>query len=464
MRAKTTIAAVFFFLCLGFSQGVSAERVDVCWDLPGNTTWVAGNVYVIQCDNVRVPAGITLTIQAGAIVKFHGGDLIVDGTLNVAGSAGSPVQFTSYNDDAVGGDTDGDGGARTPTPGDWNAVTFDGGSTGNLSHAVFAYGGGNYWYYDTKAEVRCYTDGLHVDSCTFQQSGYNGIYAHQKGISVSDCTFGPGNAVVRVSADLETDATTLTEEKYDPEGQVIRSQTTTDDTTSSSESRNVGGAVGVSANVPEKSANTETARPVSNSEQNRKNRTTTYEINRTTTNITRTPGSIKKVSAAVFVAMRSAPPAAGAARGAAETPATKRTPEEIAALRQVVVNALGLKLAAGESLDSLVTLQEVPFATAPALQQIETMRTEGRWQTWIEAASRWAAVAAAGAVLLVFLRLLARQKPEPVPIEMLTLKAESARSLQSSDSITPEMLNELIRQKPANIGTALRDWMSATKN
>jgi flagellar M-ring protein FliF len=289
-------------------------------------------------------------------------------------------------------------------------------------------------------------------------------YLSRKVESMLAQVIGPGNAVVRVSADLETDATTLTEEKYDPEGQVIRSQTTTDDTTSSSESRNVGGAVGVSANVPEKSANTETARPVSNSEQNRKNRTTTYEINRTTTNITRTPGSIKKVSAAVFVAMRSAPPAAGAARGAAETPATKRTPEEIAALRQVVVNALGLKLAAGESLDSLVTLQEVPFATAPALQQIETMRTEGRWQTWIEAASRWAAVAAAGAVLLVFLRLLARQKPEPVPIEMLTLKAESARSLQSSDSITPEMLNELIRQKPANIGTALRDWMSATKN
>jgi flagellar M-ring protein FliF len=290
-------------------------------------------------------------------------------------------------------------------------------------------------------------------------------YLGRKVESMLAQVIGPGNAVVRVSADLETDSTTLMEEKFDPEGQVIRSQTTTDDTTSSSEARSVGGAVGVTANVPaEKAANAEAARPVSTSEQNRKNRTTTYEINRTTTNIIRTPGSVKKISAAVFISQRTAAPATGAARGAAETPAPRRTPEELAALRQVVINALGLKANPGESLDSLVTLQEVPCAAAPAIQQMETLRTEGRWQTWIEAGSRWAAVIGAVAVLLVFLRLLSRQKPEPVPIEMLTLKAESARSLQSSNTITPDMINELIRQKPANIGTALRDWMSATKN
>ena len=30
-------------------------------------------------------------------------------------------------------------------------------------------------------------------------------------------------------------------------------------------------------------------------------------------------------------------------------------------------------------------------------------------------------------------------------------------------SLTPEILTELIRQKPANVGTALRDWVAATK-
>src|SRR4051812_19443952 len=111
---------------------------------------------------------------------------------------------------------------------------------------------------------------------------------------------GPGNAVVRVSAEIETDATTLSTERWDPEGQVVRSQTQTEDTTNSSESRAAGGATGVSANVPEKSAGApDAARPVSTSDQTRKNRTTTYEIGRTTTNVTRNPGTVKNITAAV---------------------------------------------------------------------------------------------------------------------------------------------------------------------
>jgi flagellar M-ring protein FliF len=46
-----------------------------------------------------------------------------------------------------------------------------------------------------------------------------------------------------------------------------------------------------------------------------------------------------------------------------------------------------------------------------------------------------------------------------VPVEVLAMPPElAARSLQNGTTITPEMLNELIKQKPANIGTALRDW------
>jgi flagellar M-ring protein FliF len=37
---------------------------------------------------------------------------------------------------------------------------------------------------------------------------------------------------------------------------------------------------------------------------------------------------------------------------------------------------------------------------------------------------------------------------------------QAARSLQNGGSITPEMLNQLIRQKPANVGTALREWVA----
>ncbi len=288
-------------------------------------------------------------------------------------------------------------------------------------------------------------------------------YFAKKVESMLAAVIGPGNAVVRVSAEIDTEATTMTAERFDPEGQVVRSQTVTEDTSSTAESRSSGGVVGVSANVPEKNPGTESARPVSNSEQNRKNRTTTYEINRTTQNVTRNPGTVKNLTAAVFVAPRPAPvtvDAQGVAQPAGEAP--KRTPEELNALRQIVVNALGLKVPAGQSLDSIVSLQEIPFQTAEHVPAaIAAIETENRWQGWIEAGSRWAGVVGAGFVLLIFLRMLRRQKPEPVPVEVLSMTPDAAARALPSNTVTPDLLNELIRQKPANIGVALRDWVSA---
>jgi flagellar M-ring protein FliF len=279
---------------------------------------------------------------------------------------------------------------------------------------------------------------------------------------------GAGNAVVRVSAEIDTEATTLTSEKFDPESQVVRTQTQTDDTTNSQEARAAGGAAGVSANVPEKSQGTAPeARPVSVSEQNRKNKTITYEINKVTTNTTRNPGTVKSVTAAVFLAPRLVTPAPDpAAPKGAPAPAPqpqRRSPQELDAIRQLVVNALGLKAAAGQPPEAFVSLQEMPFQTAePPPAVLAAAEGETRLQSWFELANRWAAVAGAAIVLLVFWRLLARQKPEPVPVEVLALPQDAqTRALNSPNSITPELLNELIRQKPANVGVALRDWVAA---
>jgi flagellar M-ring protein FliF len=61
----------------------------------------------------------------------------------------------------------------------------------------------------------------------------------------------------------------------------------------------------------------------------------------------------------------------------------------------------------------------------------------------------------------MFYRTLSKQKLEPVPVEVLSMTPEAAsRSLPNSNSVTPELLNELIRQKPANVGVALRDWVA----
>ncbi len=268
---------------------------------------------------------------------------------------------------------------------------------------------------------------------------------------------GANNAIVRVSAEIETEATTTLQERFDPEGQVVRSQTVSEDVSNSSEAKN-GGNVGVAANTPPApgAAAGEAERPSSVTESNRKNRTTAYEIGRSVTNVTRQPGSIKNLTASVFVAERGV--------GADGKP-LKRTAEEIQALRQVVINALGLKAAPGQSVDSLVSLQEIAFQAEPVSEQIQKIQTETRVQGWIDTASRYVAVVIAMLVLFVFWKMLKKQRVEPVPMELLAEPPDATkRALQSNGTLSPELLTELIRAKPANVGTALRDWVAVKKS
>ena len=267
---------------------------------------------------------------------------------------------------------------------------------------------------------------------------------------------GAGNAVVRVSAEIDTEAATLTEEKFDPEGQVVRTQSSTEDSNSSIEARR-GGAVGITANTPDRpgAENKDGAAPAITNEQNRKNNTTTYEINRSLTNITRAPGTIRGLTAAVFVAAR--PPDANGNL-------VPRTPEEISNLQRVVVNALGLKITAGRRIEDIVSLQETAFHVTPVDEQFEALKRQTTWQGWFESASSYAAVGVALIAFFIFYRLLRSQRPEPVPVELLSVApAGSARGTKGSGPLTAEVLNDLIRQKPNNVGTALRDWMAAAK-
>src|SRR5580693_4395472 len=59
-------------------------------------------------------------------------------------------------------------------------------------------------------------------------------YLAKKAQDMLDKVLGPGQAIVRVSADINYDTVTRSDEKFDPDGQVARTQTKNDQTTDSS--------------------------------------------------------------------------------------------------------------------------------------------------------------------------------------------------------------------------------------
>lgn len=266
---------------------------------------------------------------------------------------------------------------------------------------------------------------------------------------------GVGNAIVRVSAEIDHEAATVTEERFDPEGSVVRSQINTEDSTNTTEARR-GGAVGTTANLPEsvEAAGQNAGSPLVTNAQTRRNNTVNYEINRATTSVRRNPGTIKSLTAAVFIAARPA-----AADG---TPAAPRTPAEMDALRRVVTNALGLRLAPGQSAEELVTVQETFFQSGVLPPDLYVATPVDRIQQVVETGRHYFSVALGLVALFVFWRMLRAARPEPVPVGLLNMSPQQATN--GNAGFTPEMLNELIRQKPANIGSALREWVADRRN
>lgn len=161
---------------------------------------------------------------------------------------------------------------------------------------------------------------------------------------------GPGKARVNVTADLELARVTVQQETFDPDGQVIRSESTTDE--NSRENQDDGsGQASVAANIPGAAA---LGGGQTGSQSGRQESTTNYEISKTTRTEVQEPGQVKRLSVAVAVD-------GVTAAGADGKPGayTARSAEEMQRIEQLVRTAVGFNQERGDQ----VSVINVRFPT-----------------------------------------------------------------------------------------------------
>jgi hypothetical protein len=144
-RPHSARAGSIAALALSFTAAAPLRaQVPISGDVSDSTSGplLAGTVYHAT-GTLTVPVGQTLTVQPGAIVKFVNAATYwnVRGTIDCQGTPAAPVIFTDVRDDTAGGDTNGDGGASSPSPGHWHGTLFYGGSAGQFVHTEVRYAG-----------------------------------------------------------------------------------------------------------------------------------------------------------------------------------------------------------------------------------------------------------------------------------------------------------------------------------
>jgi flagellar M-ring protein FliF len=267
---------------------------------------------------------------------------------------------------------------------------------------------------------------------------------------------GTGKVIARVNADMNFDKVVQTEELYDPDSQVVRSEQTT--TESMIGAAAPSGVPGVESLVPGEEgtpAPTQGKAPTRNNEK----QTLNFEINKVVKQTSQTTGKIKRLSVSVLVdgSMAGNPPQYQA-----------RTPEEMAKYLELVKSSVGFDEKRGDQ----VQLENIQFDKSLELENLKEAEKQWQWDLGVNIAI-WS-LGAIFVLWFLFKILLPMVRwvtttvevapgqlggpPTPEQLEAMEEEMRLARQAQENVEIR-KSVGDFVGTDPKYAAAILRKWM-----
>jgi flagellar M-ring protein FliF len=268
---------------------------------------------------------------------------------------------------------------------------------------------------------------------------------------------GTGKVIARVNADMDFDKVVQTEELYDPDSQVVRSEQTT--TESMVGTAAPGGVPGVESLLPDEEGTPEPTTPGKAPTRSNEKQTLNFEINKVVKQTSQTTGKIKRLSVSVLVD--------GTVTG---TPAQyqARTPEEMAKYLELVKNSIGFDEKRGDQ----VQLENIQFDKSLELESLKEAEKQWQWDLGTNAV-----IWTIGTILVLwflFKVLLPLVRwvtttvevvpgqlggtPTPEQLEAMEEEMQLARQAQENVEIR-KSVGDFVNTDPKYAAAILRKWM-----
>ncbi len=196
-------------------------------------------------------------------------------------------------------------------------------------------------------------DMVPLDSLNYQREVEHSLEVRVQ--DLLDKTMGKDNAMVRVSAALDFAKVEKTQELFDADDPVIRSEQLNQESSGAS---TTGGIPGVQSNLQ----GVETQQAASSPGSNKTTRTTNYEISKTISKVINPIGTISKLSISVLVADK-----VKQEENSTTVSTVPRTAEELKTIENMVSSAIGVSPARGD----IITVTSLPFIDPGKPQQSE---------------------------------------------------------------------------------------------